>query len=58
MALNCLLLDQGSKTNNELKRKGEVFTASACFSGTKAIYLKRFRYVALEALSLLDSWTV
>lgn len=58
MALNCVLLGNGSKTNNELKGKGEVFLASACFSGTKAIYLKQFRYVALEALSLLDSRTV
>lgn len=30
----------------------------ACFSGTKAIYLKLLWFVALDDLSILDSWTV
>lgn len=38
-----VFLENGSKT--------------ACLSGAKAIYLNLFRYVALEALLLLDSRT-
>lgn len=51
LPLSILLFDEKA----EQSRRFTMLTALACFSGIKAINLKQFRYVALEAPSLLDS---